>query len=121
MENNPRSLGTEKELLAEEYLKKQGFRIVERNFHGRQGEIDLIGYDGDCLVFVEVKYRREGSLENPLEAVGYKKMCRICKTADYYRYLKRIPLETQIRYDVVGIWGEKTEWIQNAFPHVQGR
>ena len=120
-DKNTRKIGTEKELLAESYLKKQGVRIVEHNFHGRQGEIDLIGYDGSCLVFVEVKYRKEDSFENPLQAVSYTKMCRICKTAEYYCYRKKIPAQTQIRYDVVGIWGDKTEWIKNAFPHISGR
>lgn len=120
-DKNTCQIGTQKELMAEAYLKKQGVRIVERNFHGRQGEIDLIGYDGACLVFVEVKYRKEDSLENPLQAVSYTKMSRICKTAEYYCYRKRIPAQTQIRYDVVGIWGDKTEWIKNAFPHVLGR
>ena len=113
-----RSMGTQKEDMAETYLKGKGFRVLERNFRSRQGEIDIIGFDGAYLVFAEVKYRKEDSLENPLEAVGYTKMCRICKTADYYRYCKRIPADTPIRYDVVGILGDKTEWIKNAFPHI---
>lgn len=115
---NTRKTGSEKEKAAELFLTQQGFRVTERNFFCRQGEIDLIGYDGDCLVFVEVKYRKKETLENPLEAVGYRKRCRICKTADYYRYKKQIPMQVQIRYDVVGIWGEKTEWIKNAFAHI---
>ena len=117
-ENSTRSMGTQKEDLAETYLRKQGFRIMERNFRSRQGEIDIIGYDDEYLVFAEVKYRKSDSLENPLEAVGYTKMSRICKTADYYRYRKQIPLNTPIRYDVIGILGDKIEWIKNAFPHV---
>lgn len=117
-QNSTRATGTQKEDLAETYLCKQGFRMLERNFHSRQGEIDIIGYDGAYLVFAEVKYRKSGSLENPLEAVGYTKMTRICKTADFYRFSKKIPLDTPVRYDVIGILGDKIEWIKNAFPHV---
>lgn len=115
---NKRKTGQDREKQAAEYLAGQGMRIVEANFYARQGEIDLIGYHQNCLVFVEVKYR--GSLEHgsALAAVDLKKQRRICRTADYYRYLRRIGDQVGVRYDVVGIQGDEIQWIQNAFPHI---
>ncbi|MCP3669207.1 MAG: YraN family protein, partial [Gammaproteobacteria bacterium] len=52
-----RKIGTEAEDLALEYLKQQGLTLLNRNYHCRRGEIDLIMQDGNFLVFVEVRYR----------------------------------------------------------------
>ena len=57
---NKRQVGTEKEKLAAEYLKKKGYFIIEKNYRVRQGEIDLIARDSMCIVFIEVKYRANG-------------------------------------------------------------
>lgn len=114
---NTRQCGKEKEELAAAYLEKQGVRILCRNFRSRQGEIDLVGEHGDFLVFFEVKYRSNDRFENPLEAVSAAKQQRICRTADYYRLVRSVSADNPIRYDVVGIRGERIEWIQNAFPH----
>lgn len=115
---NKRETGTERERQAAEYLAGQGMRIMERNFRCRQGEIDLIGRHQGYLVFVEVKYRRDSGRGSALEAVDYRKQCRICRTADYYRYTHRIGENVRVRYDVVGIQGDEISWIQNAFSHV---
>ena len=109
------------EQLAATYLEDRGMKIVERNFRNRQGEIDIIGYHGEYLVFVEVKYRSNNSKGNALEAVDYRKQRQICKVADYYRYLHRLGMNTMVRYDVVAIQGEEVMWIPNAFPHVYTR
>ena len=55
---NRRQIGTEEEALAAEFLEGRGYRIVERNFRCRLGEIDLIARDGSVLVFIEVSRRR---------------------------------------------------------------
>lgn len=112
-----RQQGKEKEELAAAYLTGQGVRILCRNFCCKQGEIDLIGEDGEYLVFFEVKYRSGSSFGNPLWAVGMAKQQKICRTADYYRCVRAVPADTPVRYDVIGIWGERLEWLQNAFPH----
>lgn len=116
-EYSTRQTGAEKEALAVTYLEKQGFIVKERNFRSRQGEIDVIGFDGEYLVFLEVKYRKSKSFDDALAAVGDTKRRRICRTADYYRYRKHIPQGTPIRYDVVGIQGEEIIWVKNAFLH----
>lgn len=115
--HNNRKTGMEKEYLAALYLQDRGFYITERNFHCRMGEIDLIGYDEEFLVFVEVKYRSSHKFADPLSAVNLNKIKQICKVADFYRYTRRIPLNVSVRYDVVGILNDEIVWIKNAFPH----
>jgi putative endonuclease len=114
---NTREKGNDKEQLAAEYLSKNGMRITERNFRSRQGEIDIIGYDGGYIVFVEVKYRAGENKGNALAAVNITKQRKICRTADYYRYIHHIGDDSLIRYDVVGIQGDEITWVKNAFPH----
>ena len=115
---NNRATGSNRERQAEEYLEKQGMRIVERNFRCKLGEIDLIGWHQNYLVFVEVKYRSSKVKGSAVEAVDGRKQKRICRVADYYRKSHRIGVQTGIRYDVVAIQGENIEWIPNAFPHI---
>lgn len=100
------------------YLLSRGVEIVERNFRSKQGEIDLIGRDGDYLVFFEVKYRASRNKGSAAEAVGYAKQRRICRVADYYCVLHRCTEDTPIRFDVVAVDGEKLTWIRNAFYYV---
>ncbi len=114
---NNRSIGTKHEDEAVTFLRKKGFRIKERNFHCRQGEIDIIGYHGKYLVFVEVKFRSSLKFADPLASVGYNKIRKICKVADYYRCVRGISSDFPIRYDVIGILQNEIVWIQNAFSH----
>ena len=72
-----RTVGSHYETVAEQCLKKQGYKILERNFYCRQGEIDLIARDGEVLVFVEVKYRKSLNQGDPMEAVNDRKQRRI--------------------------------------------
>lgn len=115
---NKRKIGTDKETLAAQYLEEQGVRIIVRNFRIRQGEIDLIGYDGEYLVFFEVKYRNTRQKGLPEEAVGLQKQKAICRVADYYRSTRRISLNKAMRYDVLAIEKEEIRWYRNAFEHI---
>lgn len=114
---NRRQTGSDKEQLAADYLTERGVRIVERNFRSRTGEIDIIGYHGRYLVFIEVKYRSGTERGSAAEAVDGRKQSRICRTADWYRHLHRLGDDIWVRYDVVAVQGEEISWIQNAFPH----
>ncbi len=114
---NKRAAGAERERQASEYLERNGMKISERNFRCRQGEVDLIGWHQGYLVFVEVKYRRDGRKGYALEAVDGEKQKRICRTADFYRYSRGYGDDVGVRYDVVAIQGEEVCWIKNAFPH----
>lgn len=115
MEINKRAVGSDKESLVSDFLQKNNVEILERNFTTEQGEIDIIGKDGDYLVFFEVKYRISKKYGNPLEAVTYSKRKRIVKAARVYLYAKRYPEKTFIRFDCVGILDGRIEWVKNAF------
>lgn len=113
---NKRQVGTEKENLAAEYLRKKGYFIIEKNYRVRQGEIDLIVRDGACIVFVEVKYRADSRSGDALEAVTGAKIRQISKTALFYLTQKKISIDnTPIRFDVIGINGDIITHIENAF------
>jgi putative endonuclease len=88
--------------LAVEYLKKQGFKIIERNFRMRGGEIDIIAIDGDTLSFIEVKTRRSHEFGTPLEAITPWKMRSLIKSAEFYK-VKHPHLPDSLRIDAVGI------------------
>ena len=82
-------------------LATEGFRIVSRNFHSRFGEIDIIAENGQYIIFVEVKTRREGSISSPLEAVTSAKRRKIVRTAQMY--LLENPSGLQPRFDVCAV------------------
>jgi putative endonuclease len=112
---NKRQIGTEQESRAAAYLQEQGYAIVERNFHCRTGEIDIIAREGEYLCFVEVKYRSGGGCGSPLEAVNYRKQKKILAVARYYMMCHHLPTDTACRMDVVSIEGTKITLLRNAF------
>jgi len=109
-------LGDSGEDLASRYLAKKGFKIIQRKFRCFLGEIDLIALDGDCLVFIEVKTRKESDID-PLESITRKKQKKLYKIAEVY--LNKTKDDLDVRFDVVGIEadknGTKIEHIENAF------
>lgn len=114
---NKRKIGENYEKVAGEYLKSQGYEIIEYNFYTRGGEIDIIAKHKGYFVFVEVKYRKNDKKGNPLEAISMQKQRSISKCAAYY--LKKHNLyDVPVRFDVVGILGEEIQLIQNAFDFV---
>lgn len=110
-----RKKGLSYEQQAAEYLTAQGYRIVEKNYRGGQGEIDLIARESGYLVFIEVKGRRSGQNGDPSEAVGYAKQRKICRTARWYLMEKRWGESTPCRFDVVTILGSDIRVIRHAF------
>ncbi len=112
---NCRRIGSWYEQKAAEYLKAQGYQILEKNFRCQSGEIDLIAKENEYLVFVEVKYRRTVALGNPLEAVDQRKQKRIYQAAGYYLHCFYYGKEVSCRFDVVAILGEEIFLIRNAF------
>lgn len=72
---------------AAEYLSSNNYKIVERNFYSRFGEIDIIAVKNDTLIFVEVKARWSDKFGAPEEAVTPKKLWKIGKTGEYYSLL----------------------------------
>lgn len=111
---NQRQTGAAYEEKAANYLISQGFRILERNFYTHFGEIDIIAEEGDALVFVEVKYRRNLTNGYPQEAVTSGKKRKIILSARYYLYRTRRE-DCICRFDVIAIVGEEITHIKDAF------
>lgn len=89
--------------LAVKYLKQKGYKIIERNFTCKQGEIDIISIDGKELVFIEVKTRTNGKFGRPIEAVNINKQKHLSKAIKYYLYSRNLENE-YIRVDVIEIY-----------------
>lgn len=114
---NMRARGAKYETEAARYLARQGYRIVERNFRCRYGEIDMIARKDSYLVFIEVKYRKTAAMGMPQEAVDRKKQRVISRVADYYCLKHGYSEVTPCRFDVVAILGDEITIIENAFEH----
>jgi putative endonuclease len=116
---NPRQIfGEQGESIAVRYLKKKGYKILEKNYRTKLGEIDIIAKDKDTLVFVEVKSRRSWQFGNPKAAVTPAKQRKISKVALYY--LKTNDRSNaKARFDVVTITATRDksqiEIVKNAF------
>lgn len=115
---NKRTTGAKYEDEACEYLSRAGLKVIERNYRNRNGEIDIVALDGDCYVFVEVKYRSNNSKGNPVEAVNYRKKYTICRVADYYRICHGGLNGMNIRFDVISILKGEITWYKNAFSYI---
>ena len=115
-----RLLGERGERAAARHLKRQGMRVLLRGYRTMQGEIDLIARDGDTLVFVEVKARRQGV---PAEAVTPEKERRLTLAALQFMRRHNV-LEVRSRFDIVAIvWPDdqsppRIEHFKNAFDAV---
>ena len=95
---------------AEKYLKKQGYKILERNWSCRFGEIDLIAADREYLVFAEVKLRKSDAFARAAEFVDFRKQNRLRMAAELW--LSQHETELQPRFDVIEIYapdGEATK------------
>lgn len=113
-----KALGAAGERAAEQFLRRQRYTIVERNYRTRAGEIDLIALDGSTVVFVEVKTRTGTAHGSPFDAVNTRKQRQIVRVAQRFLAAKRL-FERPARFDVVGVWWEdgkpRCELIRNAF------
>lgn len=108
-----KEIGDKGEFLASEFLINKGYRILDKNFRTRLGEIDIIAKDKDELVFVEVKARRTSYFGSPEEFVTPQKQQRIKRAA--LEYLSQNP-HSSWRIDVISIVTEpetKIEHFQN--------
>lgn len=108
--------------VAARYLQGKGYQILDRNWRWHKKELDIIAFDNNLLVFIEVKTRKYGSLENPKDAVTIKKQKLIIIAANAYIEAKNI--EKEVRLDIISVIlkGKETiiEHIEDAFqPIVQ--
>lgn len=104
-----RALGERGEALASAYLRGLGMRITHRNLRLPTGEIDLVAYDGDLLVVVEVRTRGSAATCGPLLSIGPEKRERIRRNAEQLAQLLNVSRKDPIRIDVVGVVIEGNE------------
>lgn len=116
MQNN-RKVGDAQETRAALELEKLGYRILQKNFRCRIGEIDIIALHRGYLVFVEVKYRKNKKTGYAAEAVTWKKQQIISRVADFYirTNYRKIP---SCRFDVVALDAEHLTVYENAFEYI---
>jgi putative endonuclease len=117
-EDSRRGVGQRGEDLAYEFLKKKGYKLLERNFKSPLGEIDIIAREGKTLAFIEVKTRLSADFGTAKWAVGPQKQRKLSMVA--LEYIKRWSLSDQAaRFDVIAIdfiqGQEKIELFRNAF------
>ena len=118
---NRRQLGNKYEALATAHLVRQGFRILERQFRTRAGEIDLIAMDGGTLCFIEVRAKRSGRFGTAAESITPRKQQRLLRTAVYYLHTHPQAQHLPMRFDVVALDASaepdapKITLIRNAF------
>ena len=97
-----KEIGAIGEKLATDYLKKRGYKIIQRNFRCRDGEIHIIVQKGECLVFVEVRTKRSTAFGTPEESIGsFKKEKLISLANAYLQSCDNVPLSWRI--DVVAV------------------
>ncbi len=89
--------------IAAEHLKKKGYKIIQRNYKNKIGEIDIIAKHKEDLVFVEVKTRSSDKFGTPAEAVTYYKKQKIVNCAKFY--LTQNPSDMNIRFDIIEVYG----------------
>lgn len=112
-----RDLGAFGERVAVAHLEAKGYRIRARNFRCREGEIDIVAEDGDCLVFVEVRTRRGDAFGTPAESVTAAKERRLLTVAQ--AYLQEHPdVPPNQRIDVVGVELSRDRLL--AVQHIEG-
>ncbi|MFH0732932.1 MAG: YraN family protein [Candidatus Omnitrophota bacterium] len=90
------------ERIALSYLKRLGYKIIERNFRLKCGEIDIIARDGECMCFIEVRARASNSFAEPFETVDYIKQKKLTQAAKIW--VSKHKCEDDIcRFDIVSI------------------
>lgn len=102
------------------YLKKRGYKILDRNYRKNYGEIDIVARKGDMLCFVEVKTRHSNTVTQPYEAVDFRKRAKIIRTAEAYLIENR--LQINCRFDISEVFVDKEtlkldkiNYIESAF------
>lgn len=101
--NGKKKLGNRGENLVSDYLTKNDYEILERNFRCHQGEIDIIAKDKKEIVFIEVKTRRNTSYGKPIDAVDFYKKKHILDVAKFYLYINNL-YKCFIRFDVIEVY-----------------
>ncbi len=113
------ALGKEGEKKAEDFLIKNGYRILEKNYRFRKHEVDIIAQKEAVLIAVEVKTRSTPEFGNPQDFVKPKQIRALVTAVDHY--VTTHDLDLEVRFDIIAIiknqQGMKIEHLQDAFYH----
>ena len=119
MKQTTRNVGDSAEQLVASYLLKHGLKLVEKNYTCKLGEIDLVMQDGNTLVFIEVRSRKNQKFMHTFETIDLRKQRKIINTS--LNFLQRYPAyrHQDIRFDAVAVIQNQKyseiDWIKNAF------
>jgi putative endonuclease len=108
-----KKLGNAGEAKAAHYLKKQGYKILKRNYRCPFGEVDIVAQKGDMVAFIEVKTRTSDAFSRPADAVGYERRQRYVRSAKYW-FAGRV-MDVNVRFDIIEVLPESLNHIINAF------
>ena len=102
-------LGKRGEALAWNFLRKQGYAILEKNYRTRFGEVDVVARKQGVLVFLEVKTRRDSRFGSPLEAVDWRKRQKLSRVAEAFLQEKGLE-NSPARFDILSVmWDGRGE------------
>ena len=99
--------------MAAKFLRRSGYKILERNYRSPFGEVDIIAGKGDVVAFVEVKTRSSDRFGSPSEAVDRRRMERYVNAARFYFSGREIGCT--VRFDVIEVFGKEINHIVSAF------
>jgi putative endonuclease len=106
--------GRRGERAAARFLLRQGFDVLARRFRGRTGELDVIAFEKDMLVFIEVKTRSSGAFGEPWEFVDWRKRQSLRRTAEEFIADHDLG-QYAYRFDIVSVIGKDISLYRNAF------
>lgn len=106
-------LGNFGEKQAAKYLKRCGYKILKKNFKCPFGEVDIIAAKNGTVAFIEVKTRSSDLFGTPSEAVNAERRKRYVNCARFY--FVGVNYDCNIRFDIIEVYGDKIEHIENAF------
>lgn len=106
-------LGAQGERKARGFLKRSGYKIVEKNYKCPCGEVDIIAKKGEVLAFVEVKTRLSDVFGTPSQAVTHERQRRYINAARYYFAGRHI--DCTVRFDIIEVFRGQINHIENAF------
>ena len=109
--------GKDAERHALEHLQQQGLRLLAQNWLCKRGELDLVMLDGDTVVFVEVRYRKNTQWGGALDSIDGRKRQKLIFAAQYFLQCESRWANSPCRFDVVAIDSklDQLNWLQNAF------
>lgn len=108
--------GGEAEDRAAHWCRQRGWRLIERNFRSRGGELDLICLDGATLVFIEVRQRRSQRYGGAAASITRSKQHKLIRTAQLYLQTHPALAGHASRFDVIALGADqRIDWIKGAF------